>query len=281
MAKDKKNNGRGAAPVNNTGRPTGSYSSYATNGYGNSYGYGGGSGAYGRSPYGAYGTANAANNAKPANVATNNNNPPAQGNTKVEKVDLPDKANMTRKQKKLAKKSKKFDETDLRCYPMTVGSWIGTFILLAIPLIGGICAICWFFGVGNKSRTAWVRSYVVISLLIVLVLSALLGGGYAILAKNAKDVDLKETYGEQYGTLGDYGFMGTVYYVACKAVDLLEDQLGGPEATQEIKAMLAQKLLGIGAEDSGENGENGENGGTVEAGGGSVDDGGEFQEQAA
>lgn len=263
MAKDKKSKG---APANHTGRPTGSYSSYATSGYGY-----GGSGAYGRSPYGSYGA-----NAQQPHAANSAANAPAQGGTKVEKVDLPDKEHMTRKEKKLAKRAKKFDETDLRCYPMTVRAWIGTFILLALPFVGGICAICWFFGVGNKSRTSWIRSYVVIWVLIVLILGIFLGVGYSLLAKSAKDVDLSETYGEEYGTLGDYGFMGTVYYVACKAVDLLEGQLGGPEATQEVKAMLAQKLLGIGEKTPDEN-----DGMVNEGDDGSYGDDGQLEEQYA
>ncbi|MDE6473737.1 MAG: hypothetical protein K2L70_01375 [Clostridia bacterium] len=218
MARDKKSKG---APANNAGRPTGSYSSYATSGYG----YGGGSGAYGRSPYGAYGTTQQPHSA--SGVA--NNNAVAQNGTKVEKVDLPDKANMTRKQKKLARKSKKFDETDLRCYPMTVGGWIGTFILLALPLVGGICAICWFFGVGNKSRTAWIRSYVVIMLLIVLVLGIILGSGYAIMSGKAKAEGLE-------------GFNGTLYYMACQVVDMFAGVIGDADAVAAVKDRIAVML---------------------------------------
>lgn len=216
MAKDKKSKG---APANNAGRPTSSYSSYATSGYG----YGGVGGAYGRSPYGA--------NAQQPHSANGVANAVAQNGTKVEKVDLPDKANMTRKQKKLAKKSKKFDETDLRCYPMTVGGWIGTFILLALPLIGGICAICWFFGVGNKSRTAWVRSYVVIMILIVLVLGIILGSGYAVMSGKAKAEGLE-------------GFNGTLYYMACEVVDMFSSVIGDADAVAAVKDKIAQ-ILGL------------------------------------
>ncbi|MDE6211675.1 MAG: hypothetical protein K2G42_06855 [Clostridia bacterium] len=214
MAKEKKSKG---APANHTGRPTGSYSNYATSGYG--YGASNG-GAYGRSSYGAYGA-----NAQQAHAANGGGN----SGTKVEKVDLPDKANMTRKQKKLAKKNKKFDETDLRCYPMTVGGWIGTFILLALPLVGGICAICWFFGVGNKSRTAWIRSYVVIMILIVLVLGIILGSGYAVMSGKAKAEGLE-------------GINGTLYYMACEVVDMFAGVIGDEEAVAAIKEQIAVML---------------------------------------
>lgn len=226
MAKDKKK-GKGA-PANNAGRPTGTYNSYATTGYGNSYGYGGG--AYNRTPYnGAYG--NQVPQANPANGAnvTNINNSTVQGNTKVEKVDLAKTGKSKGKQKKLAKKAAKFDETDLRCYPMTVRAWIGTFILLAIPLIGGICAICWFFGVGNKSRTSWIRAYVVISLIIVIILGILLGVGYSLLSKSAKNE-------------GYEGFNETIYYGASKLLDMVGEMIGSTEQVQGIKDWLADIL---------------------------------------
>ena len=171
MAKDNKSTGRGAAP-NRAGRPTGSYSSYGTSGYG--YGANGG-GSYGRSPYGSYGAqqpnANGANNA------------PAQNNKKAEKEKGSDK-DLKGKQKKLAKRAKKFDETDLRCYPMTVGGWIGTFILSCLIPINIIFFICWFFGVGNKSRTAWVRAYVVVSIIIVLLMVMMFGIFILLVNKN-------------------------------------------------------------------------------------------------
>lgn len=264
MARDNRATGRGAAP-NRAGRPTGSYGSYGPSGYG--YGAAGGGGAYGRSPYGAQ----------------QQSNVPAQ----VTKEKAPEK-NLKGKDKKIAKKAKKFDETDLRCYPMTIRAWIGTFILLAIPLVGGICAICWFFGVGNKSRTAWVRSYVVIVLLIVLLLGILVGSVIGVLTSKAKDVEV--VFEEQsYGTLGDYGMKGTLYYVACGLVDALgpevvsqligkiaggngedgDEAISGEDGVMMIKMMLAQKILGIGEdEDAPENapieGEGGSTGGDVE-----------------
>ena len=255
MARDNRSTGRGGTP-NRAGRPTGSYGSYGTSGYG--YGASGGAptgrSAGGRSPYGAYG-------AQPTN-ANGVSGVPAT----VEKKEAKTEKDYKGKQKKIAKKAKKFDETDLRCYPMTVGGWIGTFILLAIPLIGSICTICWFFGVGNKSRTAWIRSYVVIVLLIVLLLGVAVGATYGVVSNKAKNVEV-EINGVSYGTLGDYGAKGTLYYLASVAVDAFGDELvtqimgmmgggsgegngedsevSGEDGVKMVKEMLAIKILGI------------------------------------
>ncbi|MDE6276203.1 MAG: hypothetical protein K2M75_06685 [Clostridia bacterium] len=269
MAKDNRSTGRGAAP-NRAGRPTGSYNSYGTSGYGTGAGYG-----YGRSPYGA--------NAQPTNAKTAvNSNVPATVNKKAEKDEAPEKG-LKGKQKKLAKRAKKFDETDLRCYPMTIRGWIGTFILLAIPLVNVICGICWFFGVGNKSRSSWVRSYVVIVMLVVLLFVIIVGAGFGVLNSKAKNVAV-EFDGVSYGKLGDYGVKGTLYYVTCVFVDTFGEQLvkqimgqaggngsgsgetgsgeeGGEVSSADgvkmVKAMLATKILGINLE-----GEQGSTGGT-------------------
>lgn len=101
-------------------------------------------------------------------------------------VTLPDKEQMTRKQRKIAKKASRFDEMDLRNYPMTVGKWLATFIILILPGINVLASICWFFGVGNKSRTAFIRCFFVIGLILLLVLIAAMGVGYYFLAQQAK-----------------------------------------------------------------------------------------------
>ena len=262
MAKEKKSN----TPANHAGRPTGSYSSYGTSGYGAPYGGGYGSagnGAYSRSTYGA-------NNAQPTTPNANNDaQATGKGKKKAEKVNT---ANMSGKQKKLAKRQAKFDENDLRNYPMKVRNWIGTFILLAIPFVNVICGICWFFGVGNRSRTSWIRSYIVICLLVVLIFGLIFGVGYGVLTKNAKDSSV-EIDGVSYGTCGDYGIKGTVYYLLCSFIDtpmgeklvaLVVEKMGGSEGgdgenneggdniegeendyKSALKAMLAQEILGI------------------------------------
>lgn len=101
-------------------------------------------------------------------------------------VTLPDKEHMTRKQRKIAKKASRFDEMDLRNYPMTVGKWLGTIIILLIPVINFFACVFWFFGVGNKSRTALIRCFFVISLILLVVLIAALGVGYYFLAQKAQ-----------------------------------------------------------------------------------------------
>ena len=275
MAKDNKKTSSSTGYTNNVGRPTGSYGSYGTSGYnGSSYN------SYGRTTYSSYGTGNPQQPASQQSPATNGKKG-KKDNVKIEKVNLPQNGEkMTGKEKKLAKKSAKFDETDLRNYPMTVGNWIGTFILLAIPLVGAICAICWFFGVGNKSRTAWARSYVVIVLLIVLLFVIIVGSVYGVLSSKAKNVEV-EFDGVSYGTLGNYGAKGTLYYLACLGLDAFGEQVasliigqGGGEEDSEMssddvilmaKAMLAKQILDIDF-DGESDGDGSGNGGYLEDG---------------
>ena len=129
-------------------------------------------------------------------------------------VTLPEKENMTRKQRKIAKKASRFDEMDLRNYPMTVGKWIGTIIVLAIPLINLFACICWFFGVGNKSRTALIRSIVVMWLILTIILVAALGVGYYFLAQQAKAEVGAQTINE------------VLIYGVDKACDMLAGMIG-------------------------------------------------------
>lgn len=49
--------------------------------------------------------------------------------------------------------------------PMTVWQWMYTLILLAIPIVNVICSILWLFGVGNKSRCAFIRAFVVFAVI--------------------------------------------------------------------------------------------------------------------
>lgn len=129
-------------------------------------------------------------------------------------VTLPEKENMTRKQRKIAKKASRFDEMDLRNYPMTVGKWIGTIIVLAIPLINLFACICWFFGVGNKSRTALIRSIVVMWLILTIILVVALGVGYYFLAQQAKAEVGAQTINE------------VLIYGVDKACDMLAGMIG-------------------------------------------------------
>ena len=238
MAKDKK----GKTPVNNAGRPTGSYSSYGTSGYGSPYGggygsTGGGYGGRGPSPYGSYGSYGSygANNGMPQ--APNNApqspaqqqavaNDDAKAKGKDKKKSQNGNSQNNGKKTKLEKRQEKFKEDELKYYPMTVGGWIVTFILLAIPIVGSICTICWFFGVGNRSRVAWVRSKLVAILLVIALIVALLGTGYGILYSKAKNVEVVFD-GVSYGKLGDYKAKGVLYFVLSFAVDTFGEKLIG------------------------------------------------------
>ncbi|MDE6189067.1 MAG: hypothetical protein K2G37_02105 [Clostridia bacterium] len=149
---------------------------------------------------------------------------------------------MSRKEKKIEKKLAKFNERDLRSYPMTVGKWIGTYILLAIPLVNVICCICWFFGAGNKSRAAWIRSHVVRFLIIILLIVAIIGSGWLVLKNQASKNAGAETPQE----------------IAFYGVEQIADLIGGiagEETADMIKAMFAE-MLGIPyeSENGGENG---------------------------
>lgn len=315
MAKENKNK----PPVNHAGRPTGSYSSYGTSGYGAPYGGGYGSagnGAYGRSPYGAQPVGRAGmqqpaaapvkevedeKENKKAEKATKSTTKTgkASGGAKGKKGDKPDYSNLKGKQKKLAKKQAKFDENDLRNYPMTVGGWIGTFALLCLFPLSIIFIICWFFGVGNRSRTAWVRSYVVVALVIVLIFCIIVGAGLGVLSSKSKNVAV-EIDGEKYGTLGDYGFKGMIYYLVSSSIDVFGEDLilqimgkvGGGEGGEgdeistgdvikELKKELAISILGIDTSKKGEAGPSG--GGEIgsgetgsgETGSGDLETGGE------
>ncbi len=127
-------------------------------------------------------------------------------------VTLPDKEHMTRKQRKIAKKASRFDEMDLRNYPMTVGKWLGTIIILLIPVINFLACVFWFFGVGNKSRTALIRCFFVISLILLVLFIAALGVGYYFLAQKAQAEVGAETVNEVliYGVDYVYEALGSV-----------------------------------------------------------------------
>lgn len=159
---------------------------------------------------------------------------------------------MTRKEKKIAKKSAKFDEMDLRNYPMTVGKWIGTFIILALPLINVIACICWFFGVGNRSRTALVRAQVIRFLIVILLIGILVLVGWLTLKKSAENAGA-ETTGE------------VMYYAVDKLATLLEGVIG-PDYANMLRQMAAEKfgVQGPPTDDGSGNGDG--NGGEISGG---------------
>jgi len=49
--------------------------------------------------------------------------------------------------------------------PLSVGGWIGTLIVLAIPLVGLIMTFVWAFGNGNTSRKNFFIAYLILALI--------------------------------------------------------------------------------------------------------------------
>lgn len=159
--------------------------------------------------------------ARPATPAGANKTTPVRFNE-------PEGRKMSKKEKKIAKKVAKFDEMDLRNYPMTVGKWIGTYIILAIPLVNVIACICWFFGAGNKSRAAWIRSHVVRFLIIILLIAAIIGGGWLVLKNMASKNAGAETTNE------------VLYYAVDQVANIVDDI--NPDMAYMLRAIVAEKL---------------------------------------
>lgn len=52
--------------------------------------------------------------------------------------------------------------------PMTIGDWLITFIITAIPLIGIIMLFVWAFGDGtHPSKKSWAQAYLILMLILV------------------------------------------------------------------------------------------------------------------
>lgn len=66
-------------------------------------------------------------------------------------------------------------------YPMTVGDWMITMLVLAIPVVNIIMFFVWAFGSGNTSR----KTYCQASMLWMLILigAALVFGGFGMLSQ--------------------------------------------------------------------------------------------------
>ncbi|MDE7336696.1 MAG: hypothetical protein K2N32_01100 [Clostridia bacterium] len=160
------------------------------------------------------------------------------------KFVVPPDGKMSKKDKKVYKKYKKFDDYDLRNYPMTAGKWIGTFIIMAIPLINIIAGLCWLFGVGNKSRSAFVRAHLIIFLIILLLIGIGLGVGWKIMKDKASEQVGAETNGE------------VIYYIVDSALTMVEPVMG-KDAADAYRVKIAEKL-GVKGPDINQGGEEGE-----------------------
>ena len=53
--------------------------------------------------------------------------------------------------------------------PLSVGGWIGTLILLAIPIVNIIMIFVWAFGKGNISRKNYAIAALILTLIVVIV----------------------------------------------------------------------------------------------------------------
>lgn len=226
------NNGRngmnmGNAPRPNVQGPNSSYPKDPRSPYYNVYGPGA------QNNQNAYAKATPVAN---ANNAQNNTDDDGKKKKKSKKSEQPVRFVMpaggeealSKKEKKIYKKVKKFDDYDLRNYPMTAGKWILTFIIMAIPLINIIAGICWLFGAGNKSRSAYVRAHLIIYLIIAIIIGIMLGVGFSVLKNKASQAGA-ETTGEMW------------YYAADQAIGMIEPMLGADTANM-LRAQVAAKL---------------------------------------
>lgn len=72
--------------------------------------------------------------------------------------------------------------------PMSIGDWLITFIITAIPLVGFIMMFVWAFGDGtHPSKKTWAQAYLIMMVIIIIlmiifftvfasILSSLVGG---------------------------------------------------------------------------------------------------------
>lgn len=75
--------------------------------------------------------------------------------------------------------------------PMSVGEWLVTIIVLALPLIGLIMLFVWGFGSGNVNRRNYCRATLVFALIIfglTLVFLFVFGGLAALMGTNGVQV---------------------------------------------------------------------------------------------
>lgn len=241
-----KNNANG--PMPNMQGPGSGYGNDPRSPYYNVYGPGA-QNNQSNSYYNGYGRPNqqAASTATQNNKQNNNSLLNDSDDKKPMKFVMPSDGKMSKKEKKVYKKYKKFDDYDLRNYPMTAGKWIATFIIMAIPLINIIAGLCWLFGVGNKSRSAFVRAHLIIFLIILLLIGIGLGVGWKLMKDKASEQVGAETNGE------------VIYYIADQFLTVAEPMIGGKSAADAIRVKIANKLGVKGPDlDNGDEGTNGD-----------------------
>lgn len=55
--------------------------------------------------------------------------------------------------------------------PMGVGRWVGTLILLNIPIVNLVFFLMWFFGVGNRNRVQYIRANFIVFLIKIIIIT--------------------------------------------------------------------------------------------------------------
>ena len=79
------------------------------------------------------------------------------------------------------------DLNDKNNQPMTVLGWLGTFLVMLIPLVNIIMVFVWAFGSnGNRSRKTFFQAYLIIFIVLV-ILSIVFGSAIALLFNSVVD----------------------------------------------------------------------------------------------
>lgn len=129
--------------------------------------------------------------------------------------------------------------------PMSTGSYLGTLLLLSIPLVGLVLALVWAFGGGrNLNRRNLTRAYLIL-MVVVLVISLILGLVVRGIVKSAlKEAGLGDEVLDSLGGLGTMAAMG--------ALSDNSDAEGAGSALEGLGALAALDALN----DAGETGSN-------------------------
>jgi hypothetical protein len=79
------------------------------------------------------------------------------------------------------------DLNDKNNQPMTVLGWLGTFLVMLIPLVNIVMVFVWAFGSnGNRSRKTFFQAYLII-FIVIIILSIVFGSAIALLVSSVVD----------------------------------------------------------------------------------------------
>ncbi len=68
--------------------------------------------------------------------------------------------------------------------PVTLGDWIITFIIMAIPIVNIVMLFVWGFGNANPSKANWAKAsliFMLIAFVIYFIIAVVIGVGFAFL----------------------------------------------------------------------------------------------------